>query len=211
MRTSFIGTGTPDSSPVEWSGVDLARIRRVISHVKNFYGWCAEWANEGEMLCKIAESGFSTRNDYIARCLFHEADGCFHIGQHLYHIDLVQKEQVQEKARQSYRRAIGLYEEPKRPIRLEIPFRDTGIPSYLRLAAQPNRPPIIHISGLDNIKEVVNHYMGNKMMEAGFNFIAFDRPGQGEMRPHMKMIPDYEKPSARLSTGLSGTMNMLPI
>jgi len=173
-------------------GVNLARIWRVVSRIKNFYGWCTEWAKEGEMLYEMAENALSNRDTYIARCLFHEAAGCFHIGQHIYFIDLEQKEKTQEKARQSYKRAIALYDEEQRPIRLEIPFRDTMIPGYLRLALQPSRPLIIHISGLDNIKEIENHYMGSQLVDAGFNFFTFDGPGQGEMRQHMKMIPDYE-------------------
>ena len=31
-------------------GVDLARIRRVVSRIKNFYVWCSEWSKEGESL-----------------------------------------------------------------------------------------------------------------------------------------------------------------
>ena len=174
-------------------GVDLARIRRVVSRINNFYAWCAEWSKEGEMLYELAEDALSNGNIYTARCLFHEAAGCFHIGQHLYFIDLEQKEEAQENARQSYKKAIELYDKEKRPIRLEIPFRGTIIPCYLRLAVQPNRPLVIHINGLDNIKEVENHYMGTLMVEAGFNFLSFDGPGQGEMRKNMKMIPDYEK------------------
>jgi alpha-beta hydrolase superfamily lysophospholipase len=173
-------------------GVDLARIRRVVSRIKNFYGWCREWSKEGESLLKLAENALSNGNTYTARSLFHEAAGCFHIGQHIYFIDLEQKEKAQENARQSYKRAIELYDEEKRPIRLEIPFRGTVILGYLRLAVQPNRPLVIHINGLDNIKEVENHYMGNLLVEAGFNFFSFDGPGQGEMRKNMKMIPDYE-------------------
>ena len=174
-------------------GVDLARIRRVVSRIKNFYGWCAEWAKEGEILYKMAEDALLNGDTYTARNLFHEAAGCFHIGQHIYFIDLEQKEKAQENARQSYKRAIQLYDEEKRPIRLEIPFRGNVIPAYLRLAVQLNRPLIIHISGLDNIKEVENHYMGSLLVEAGFNSFTFDGPGQGEMWKNMKMIPDYEK------------------
>ena len=174
-------------------GVDLARIRRVVSRLKNFYRWCAEWTKEGENLLERAENALSNGDTYTARCLFHEAAGCFHIGQHIYFIDLEQKEEVQEKARQSYKRAIQLYNEEKRPIRLEIPFRGTVIPGYLRLTQQPNRPLVIHINGLDNIKEVENHYMGGLFAEAGLNFFTFDGPGQGEMRKNIKMIPDYEK------------------
>lgn len=174
-------------------GVDLDRTRRVIPRIKNFYKWCAEWSKEGEKLEKLAEEALSQGNTYSARCLFQEAAGCFHIGQHIYFIDIEQKNKAQEKARENYRRAIELYDEAERPIRIEIPFRGTVIPGYLRLTGQPNRPLIILINGLDNLKEIENHYGGNSLLDAGFNVFAFDGPGQGEMWKDMKMIPDYEK------------------
>lgn len=174
-------------------GVDLARIRRVISRLKNYYRWCAEWSKEGEMLQNLAEDALAEGNTYTARCLFHEAAACFHVGQHIYFIDIEQKNRAQERARENYGRAIELYDEEKRPIRIEIPFRGAMIPGYLRLAGQPGRPLIIQVNGLDNIKEIENHYMGNWMVDAGFNFFAFDGPGQGEMWKSVKMVPDYEK------------------
>jgi dienelactone hydrolase len=175
------------------SGVDLDRIRRVIPRIKNFYGWCDEWAKEGEMLEKLAEDALSKGNTYSARCLFQEAAACFHIGQHFYFLDIERKNKAQERARENYKRAIALYDEDKRPIRLEIPFRGTVIPGYLRLTKQPNKPLIIIIDGGDNLKEIENHYMGNFRLDAGFNVFAFDGPGQGEMWKNMKLIPDYEK------------------
>jgi alpha-beta hydrolase superfamily lysophospholipase len=175
------------------SGVDLDRIRRVVPRIKNFYGWCDEWAKEGEMLEKYAEDALSKGNTYSARCLFQEAAACFHIGQHFYFLDIERKNKAQEKARENYKRAIALYDEDKRPIRLEIPFRGTVIPGYFRLAKQPNKPLIIIIDGADNLKEIENHYVGNLRLDAGFNVFAFDGPGQGEMWKNMKLIPDYEK------------------
>ena len=155
--------------------------------------WCDEWSKEGENLEYLAQSALSNGDTYAARCLFHEAVGCFHIGQHLYFIDVDRKNSAQERARQNYRNAIALYDESTRPIRLEIPFRGTTIPGYLRLKAQPERPLIIHINGLDNIKEAENHYIGSLLVEAGFNVFTFDGPGQGEMWKNMKMIPDYQE------------------
>jgi hypothetical protein len=175
------------------SGVDLDRIRRVIPRIKNFYGWCDEWSKEGETLEKLAEDALSKGNTYSARCLFQEAAACFHIGEGVYFLDIKRKNKVQERARENYKRAIALYDEDKRPIRLEIPFRGTAIPGYIRLAKQPNKPLIILINGADNIKEIENHYWGDLRLDAGFNVFTFDGPGQGEMWKNMKLIPDYEK------------------
>jgi alpha-beta hydrolase superfamily lysophospholipase len=175
------------------SGVDLDRIRRVIPRIKNFYRWCDEWSKEGEMLEKLAEAALSKGNTYSARCLFQEAATCFHIGESFYFLDIERKNKAQERARENYKRAIALYDEDKRPIRLEIPFRGATIPGYLRRAKQPNRPLIIFINGADNLKEIENHYLGNWRLDAGFNVFVFDGPGQGEMWKNMKLIPDYEK------------------
>ena len=104
------------------SGADLDCIRRVMPRIKNFYRWCAEWSKEGEKLEKLAEEALSQGNVYSARCLFHEAAACFHIGQHIYFLDIERKNEAQERARENYKRAIELYDEAERPIRIEIPF-----------------------------------------------------------------------------------------
>jgi len=67
------------------------------------------------------------------------------------------------------------------------------IPCYLRLTDQPNRPLIIFIDGMDNLKEIELHHYGNMFIATGFNTFAFDGPGQGEMWGNMKFILDYEK------------------
>jgi len=174
-------------------GVDLERSRRVVSRIKNFYHWCDEWSKEGENLETLAQEALSAENIYTAKYLFHETAGCFFVGQLPYYIDIRKKNEAQERARENYKRAIELLGEGKRPIRIEIPFRETFIPGYLKLCSHPNRPLIIIINSIDSIKEIENHYLGNLLLEAGFNVFAFDGPGQGEMWKNMKMIPDYEK------------------
>ncbi|MEA3454163.1 MAG: alpha/beta fold hydrolase [Candidatus Caldatribacteriota bacterium] len=176
-----------------YCGVDLERSRRVISRIKNFYHWCDEWSKEGENLETLAQEALSAGNIYTAKYLFHEASGCFFVGQLPYYIDIRKKNEALERTRENYKRAIELYPEEKRPIRIEIPFRETFIPGYLKLCSHPNRPLIILINSIDSIKEIENHYLGNLLLEAGFNVFAFDGPGQGEMWKNMKMIPDYEK------------------
>jgi alpha-beta hydrolase superfamily lysophospholipase len=175
------------------SGVDLERIRRVVARIKNWYEWCSEWSKEGESLENLADDSLSKGNTYTARWLFHEAAGCFHIGEHFFYIDHRQKNESQEKVRVNYRKALDLYGEQKKPVRIEIPFRKTVIPGYLRIAEQRKRPLILLINGMDNLKEVENHYLGNLLSDAGFNVYTFDGPGQGEMWKNMKFISDYEK------------------
>lgn len=175
------------------AGVDLDRIHRVVRRIRSFFDWCAEWSREGALLERLAEEALSKGNVFTARRLFHEAAGCFHIGQHIYFLDLQEKNQAQEKVRVNYKRAIELYDEAERPIQVAIPFRNATIPGYLRLAKKPKRPLVVQINGLDNLKEIENHWAASVLLDAGFNVFAFDGPGQGEMRKSMPMIPDYEK------------------
>ncbi|MFW9997427.1 MAG: alpha/beta hydrolase family protein [Candidatus Odinarchaeota archaeon] len=175
------------------AGVDLDRIRRVVSRVKSWYDWCSEWSKEGELLENLAEQALAKGNTYSARTFFHGATGCYHIGQHFFYIDPDQKARAEEKLRKNYERAINLYGNTERPIKTEIPFKGTVIPGYLRLASNPEAPLIIFINGMDNLKEVELHHYGSLFNAAGFNTFAFDGPGQGEMWKQMKFIPDYEK------------------
>ena len=174
-------------------GVDLARVRRVVARIRNWYEWCSEWSKEGELLEKLASDSLSKGNTYSARWLFHEAAGCFHIGEHFFYIDHQQKNDAQERVRVNYKKAIDLYDDRKKPIRIEIPFRNTLIPGYLRITQQKKSPLIIQVNGMDNLKEVENHYWANLLSDAGFNVFTFDGPGQGEMWKNMKFISNYEK------------------
>ena len=175
------------------AGLDLGRIQRVVSRVDKWYGWCEEWVREGETLEKQAEAALAKGDIYSARTFFHQAAGCYHVGQHFFYIDPEQKFEAEERLRDNYKKAIALYDSSGRPIRIEIPFRNTSIPGYLRLAEKPNKPVVIFINGLDNLKEIELHHYGNMLTAAGFNTFAFDGPGQGEMWKDMKFIPDYEK------------------
>jgi len=175
------------------AGVDLDRIRRVVARITNWYQWCSEWSVEGERLEMLAEKALEQGNTHSAKVFFHEAAGCFHVGQHFFYIGPEQKNRAECRLRKNYERAINLCNNNDKPIRIDIPFRGVLIPGYLRLSDRPNRPLIIFINGMDNLKEIELHHYGNMFTSAGFNTFAFDGPGQGEMWQDMKFIPDYEK------------------
>lgn len=167
-------------------GVDYWRLKRVIERIENWMQWCTEWAKEGDYLYHKAEDAFREGSRIKAKALFHEAAACYHIGQHIFFIDSLQKETSQEKARLSYKKAISLYDEKDKPIRMDIPFKGIKIPGYLRLTDIPGRPLIIFVNGMDNIKEAEGHAQGTIFSQNGFNFFTFDGPGQGELWKSLK-------------------------
>ncbi|HOR42803.1 MAG TPA: prolyl oligopeptidase family serine peptidase [Atribacterota bacterium] len=174
-------------------GVDPSRSERVVKRVRNYFDWTRQWVKEGQDVEALAEKAEIDGNIFLARRLFHEAAGCYHIGDFINYHSVEEKYRAQEAARRCYGRAIALYESEDRPIRLEIPFRGVDIPGYLMPANKPGQPLIIFVNVLDNIKEVENHFFAQDFLKAGFNIFSFDGPGQGEMHSRMRLIPDYEQ------------------
>ncbi len=184
---------TTDYNRFSICGVDPARSERVVKRVKNYFDWCNQWTKEGRELEELAENARKEGNLFLARQLFHSAAGCYHIGAFINYYDVEEKIESHNLARQCYQKAIALYEEQDRPIRIEIPFRGVKIPGYLMLANQPDQPLIIFVNVLNNIKEIENHFFAQDFLKAGFNIFNFDGPGQGELHQKMRLIPDYEK------------------
>ena len=173
------------------SGLDLSRIRRVVSRIPRWRNWCSEWYEEGLQMERMAEEALGAGNLECAKRWFHEAAGCFHVGQHFFYLDDDLKNKCLEKIWAIYPKAIELNEDRGRPVRAEIPFRGVSIPAYYRLQPEPGLPLVVQVNGLDNLKEIEQHNVGLMFYNAGLNTIAFDGPGQGEMWKSMKMIPDY--------------------
>jgi alpha-beta hydrolase superfamily lysophospholipase len=175
------------------SGVDLERVRRVVGRIHRWHNWCSEWYDEGCRMEHMAEDALTNGDQECAKRWFHEAAGCFHVGQHFFYLDDNLKNLSLEKIWSIYPKALHLYSDQERPVRADIPFQGVQIPAYLRLQPSPGRPLVVQINGLDNLKEIEQHNVGQMFYNAGFNTIAFDGPGQGEMWKSMKMIPDYHK------------------
>ncbi len=175
------------------AGVDLDRVYRVVGRIGKWGDWCAQWFEEGCRLELQAEEALDRGDKACARSWFHESAACFHVGQHFFYFDDDLKNRSLEKIWSIYPRALALHGDQERPIRVDIPFRDVYIPGYLRLQPVPGRPLVIQINGLDNLKETEQHAIGYMLFNAGFNAIAFDGPGQGEMWKSMRMIPEYHE------------------
>ena len=175
------------------AGLDLERIRRVVGRIPKWRHWCSEWFDEGCRLEEMARAAADQGKKKSAQRWFHESAGCFQVGQHFFYLDDDLKRRCLDKIWSIYPQALALYPEGQRPTRLDIPFQSVHIPGYLRLQPDAGRPLIIQINGLDNIKECEQHSIGQMLYHAGFNAVTFDGPGQGEMWPDMKMIPDYHQ------------------
>jgi len=172
--------------------LDYGRLSRVVPRINSWLEWCEKWKNEGEDVEKLADKELNAGNVNTAQKLYHQAVACYHVGQHFFFIDKNQKEGASQMARVAYKKAISLYDADKRPVRIEIPYKNTVIPGYLFRTKEKNKPLIIQTNGMDNIKEAENHYFAKHITPHGFNFFAFDGPGQGEMWENEKFdVAEY--------------------
>jgi len=173
------------------AGVDLERIRRVVGRIRRWRDWCSEWSAEGCRLEAMAEQAQAAGDVACARRLFHEAAGCFQVGQHFFYLDDGLKARALERIWSLYPRAVALDDGPGRPVRADIPFGGLRIPAYCRFRPESGRPLVVQVNGLDNLKEIEQHAVGRLLFDAGLNTIAFDGPGQGEMRRSATLPADY--------------------
>jgi alpha-beta hydrolase superfamily lysophospholipase len=79
-----------------------------------------------------------------------------------------------------YERFIALAPHPVR--RVEIPFGDRTLPTYLHLPAGASGPfpCVVQVGGMDSFKEHLVAIYGDRFLERGIARLTFDGPGQGE-------------------------------
>lgn len=189
------------------SGVELDRARRVVARTRSWFDWCDQWMDEGNHVLDLADESLRKGAFHTARRLFHEAAGCYHVGQHFFYVDPETKGRTYAHIAPAYAQALGLYDETERPRPISVPFRGCTIPGYLTLRPEAGRPLVVLVNGMDNLKETEIHTISREFFRAGFNTLAFDGPGQGEMHGTMPMVCDYHCATSAMIDWLeSGSM-----
>lgn len=89
------------------------------------------------------------------------------------------KEQSRIKSRNAFK-LMSHYMEPNLQF-FRFPYKQIEFPGYLHLFDK-DAPTVFFINGLDSSKEVELATFARDFFERGMNVIAFDGPGQGEMR-----------------------------
>ncbi len=130
------------------AGVDLARVRRVVGRIRRWPDWCRKWFEAGCRLEHTAEAALAKGDTQFTRRWFHEAAGCFQVGQHFFSFDDDLKAHSLQKLWSIYPRALALHDEGARPLRVDIAFWNVLIPGRLRLQPAPARPLVMRINGL---------------------------------------------------------------
>jgi 2,6-dihydroxypseudooxynicotine hydrolase len=119
------------------------------------------------------------------------ARAAFHMAQFPFFGHPILKQKIYQRCVEAYLKAAPRLDPPAR--RIEIPFRHTQLPGYLRLA--PSGYPeicLVILAGIDGVKEET-HYYGEYFVQRGFSVLYFDAPGLGESWGRIKMDPDYQE------------------
>lgn len=159
--------------------------------------WTAAWKATAERIATRGEDSLEAGDPVSAREAFLRASSYYRSAEFYRRQDPLNDPQVLELSRLSKDymvKAGALLDGPFREV--SIPFEDGEIPGYLYLvddSGQP-RPTVIYTNGFDSTREEGYFVIGAAALRRGYNFLAYDGPGQGWMIREKKVPyrPDWE-------------------
>ena len=160
--------------------------------------WMREWAAAGDRATACAESSDVNVNPESAKEAYLRASNYYRTAEFFRRADPFNDTEAHllyQKCVNSFCSAMKLtgynFEE------VEIPYGEKTLPAYfIKPEASPvPRKTIIFNGGFDSIKEESWFAIGAAALRRGFNFLAFDGPGQGLAlrRDHLFFRPDWDK------------------
>lgn len=172
-------------------GVDYNDIVGTMAQIGHWEEWCERWSATGRSHEERGEKAIREGNTVTAGDAFLRASMCYHVAQLFFFSDLDQKAAAQKQKEKSYRKGMSYFAPPAE--RVEIPFRSSYLPGYLRVAGNGRGGRVvIFTGGLDSTKED-NHFFENLCLQRGVSTLSLDGPGQGETWDRWKMGEGFEE------------------
>lgn len=159
--------------------------------------WTAAWKATAERTAQRAEDSLAVGDTVSAREAFFRASSYYRSAEFYRRNDPINDPQVLELSRLSKDYLVKGGELLDGPFKqVEIPFEDGTLPGYLFLVDDSGtpRPTVIYTNGFDSTREEGYFVIGAAALRRGYNFLAYDGPGQGWMIREEKMPyrPDWE-------------------
>ncbi|MCM3812792.1 alpha/beta hydrolase family protein [Streptomyces malaysiensis] len=159
--------------------------------------WTAAWKATADRIAKTGEVSLKAGDPVSAREAFFRASSYYRSAEFYRRKDPLNDPQVLELSRLSADylvKAGDLLDGPFREV--AIPYEGREIPGYLFLvddSGQP-RPTVIYTNGFDSTREEGYFVIGAAALRRGYNFLAYDGPGQGWMirEKNVPYRPDWE-------------------
>jgi pimeloyl-ACP methyl ester carboxylesterase len=159
--------------------------------------WTAAWRTTAERTAKRGQDSLEVGDTVSAREAFLRASSYYRSAEFYRRKDPLHDPQVLELSRLSKDylvKAGALMDGPFREV--TIPYEHGEMPGYLFLvddSGQP-RPTVIYTNGFDSTREEGYFLIGGAALRRGYNFLAYDGPGQGWMirERNVPYRPDWE-------------------
>ena len=172
------------------SGVMYEDLQDLLGRIDSWEVWCKEWSDKGAMHEELAARALAAGRLVTAGEAFHLAALCYHFGGFRYYEDLDQKLAAERKAQVCYAKAAPHFQPAAE--RIEVPFKGSSLPGYLRVPhGEGPAPVVIIIPGNDARKEEF-HNLEDGFLARGMATVSYDGPGQGEAWGRLQMRGDDE-------------------
>ncbi|KAJ5359750.1 alpha/beta-hydrolase [Penicillium cataractarum] len=180
-------------------GADLGEVIAICSKIRpgNEDDWVHEWQKAAERALSNAEHSESVKNQKSAYHGYLRASNYFRTAE-FFRRENVDEDKVShflhERSEASFEAAMKLstftYES------INISYEGTSLPAYFVSPDNTKKPrrTIVLNGGYDSIMSEGWFAIGAAALERGYNFLAFDGPGQGAAirRQHLHFRPDWE-------------------
>ncbi|VUC36229.1 unnamed protein product [Clonostachys rosea] len=175
-----------------YGGADIAEVRAICSKIRsgNEEDWLREWQKAAERAVSQAEQSKSVKNVESAIHGFLRASNYFRTAE-FYRRDDMNGDKIArslyENSETTFRRAMELSSFTFESI--AIPYEETTLPGYF-ITSDDKRPrrTIIFNGGYDSTMSEGWFAIGAAALARGYNFLAFDGPGQGAALRHQNLF-----------------------
>ncbi|KAJ5104535.1 alpha/beta-hydrolase [Penicillium alfredii] len=182
-----------------YGGADFGEVIAICSRIRagNEDDWLQEWKRAADRAVTHAKHSASVKNNTSAYEGYLRASNYYRTAE-FFRRDNVDNDEI---ARDLYKRSENAFTEAMELSTLayesiSIPYDGTTLPGYFVSPDKSNKPrrTIIFNGGYDSTMSEGWFAIGGAALARGYNFLAFDGPGQGAAvrRQHLYFRPDWE-------------------
>jgi pimeloyl-ACP methyl ester carboxylesterase len=181
------------------AGADIGEVIVTTAQIPegNEDAWTAAWKATAERTARRGEDSLQVGDTVSAREAFLRASSYYRSAEFYRRADPLNDPAVLELSRLSKDylvKAGALLDGPFTEV--SIPYEDGEMPGYLFFVEDTGRPrpTVIYTNGFDSTREEGYFVIGAAALRRGYNFLAYDGPGQGWMirEKNVPYRPDWE-------------------
>lgn len=184
----------------EYQGAQLGEVVALASRITDGdeASWLAEWSALARRVHGVADKAAAAGRRVSAREAYLRASNYYRNSEFFRRQDPAHDPDARELsrlARETFATAITFFDSPVE--RIAVPYEGTTLPGYLYLADDSGtpRPTVIYNNGFDSTLEEGYFAIAAAALRRGYNVLAFDGPGQGEVIREQGLVfrSDWER------------------